>query len=244
MAPLRRFVRPAIVIFIRNRPIEIETGGRACRYRIRRSDDALSSQLRKDDPRRQAHGIVYKTHFADWEKPAEPVSSRETDATHVRERNSEDYCRGAAFILSASSLLRSGKIRQSNLSDRFSIFDPITFLTIFTFGQKNISETLLLSLSLFSFCFWIVKDHFTYYLHRTRVFCKRKICIPAVSQIYLGRVEQCDADLSNAYLVSESQCYNTSHLSQIYSCLLLLMKAYSSMQMRVWSADVNENAKF
>lgn len=52
--------------------------GRTARYR--RGDDGGERMIPAD---RITNGIIYKTHFADWEKPGEPVSARETDATRV-----------------------------------------------------------------------------------------------------------------------------------------------------------------
>lgn len=106
----------------------MEIGGGACRTefagppttRCRCSSERMIPADRITD------GIVYKTHFANWEKPVEPVSSRKADATHVKARIASP--RLYPFLHPSFCRLRhSGKVCQSNRPDRFSFLDSISF---------------------------------------------------------------------------------------------------------------------
>lgn len=90
-------------------------------------------------------GIVYKTHFADWEKLAKPTLSREMDATHVRAQSFS-----VAFILfhallSVGYSIPKRSINPICLIDFRFIFYPITSLrlTIEFFDAKRISFSVL-----------------------------------------------------------------------------------------------------
>lgn len=108
----------------------MEAGGEACRTRIHRLDDALPSQRRKDDPRRQDHGwhCLQNTFRRLGKSPRNPCR-RAKRMQLMLERDCSRPC-GALSSLSVFSHY-SGRVRQSNISlYRFSI--PLHFCYLAT----------------------------------------------------------------------------------------------------------------
>ena len=161
-------------------------------------------------------GIVYKTHFAIWEKPAKPVSSREMDATHVR---AQSFSRWPLFFSTPFFLLATINSRSTKKSIKPICLIDFRFLILLYISSSD--DWIFRCKKEFHFPRW----HFQLSNFMLRIYaCSTKKMywwilkyFPKINIMY--KIKR--AGRSNTYLINETQYYNTSHLFEIHSCLLL-----------------------